>query len=339
MKQSSVRAEARQNRVLNVFLVFLPLLLAVVIIPAFLGNRTPAYKNTFYGIRLYVIQSDSMEPTIAVGALVFGKAEDFSKIKEGDIITFEFAADAQVSLNTHRVVEQDGAFLRTKGDNVTIVDPEPVTQSNYRYKVISIWNWTAKLGTFDGVMLYVVLPLVLLGLLTAAVIVLVILLKKIRKRNTEAAMQIPAAQPAPIEPIAKIVEGEAVERTTDFAIKPIQTDEIPKEEDRLSTEPAVQVSAAQPMPIEPIAEIIEEEPTEKAVEAPAEGVVQEVTETVERVTDFAVKPIQADEINPQHDEEDMLMDAITHSLSSGNTRTENENDIVDDLLLLLDEIV
>lgn len=67
----------------------------------------------------YVVQSDSMSPTIQGGDVVFVERTPPEQIDRGDIITYR-RGDGERSLTTHRVVgieeRDDGRYFETKGD-------------------------------------------------------------------------------------------------------------------------------------------------------------------------------------------------------------------------------
>lgn len=79
-----------------------------------------------FGYQEYAVLSGSMEPQIAVGALVYEKkATDSPKLKPGEIITYHLTEDTLV---THRIVSVDESAqtVITKGDANTVPDAMPV---------------------------------------------------------------------------------------------------------------------------------------------------------------------------------------------------------------------
>lgn len=80
-----------------------------------------------FGYRPMVVLSGSMEPTYAVGSIIYYHECTFEELEEGDPITF-YAGE---SLVTHRIMEVNG-FSRsviTKGDHNTTEDPVPIEES------------------------------------------------------------------------------------------------------------------------------------------------------------------------------------------------------------------
>ena len=83
------------------------------------------------GAKLLVVLSQSMEPTVPMGAIVISRPVSASEIKIGDVITFRSPGPAGGSaIVTHRVVEVVGNGLgvrfRTQGDATEEPDMELV---------------------------------------------------------------------------------------------------------------------------------------------------------------------------------------------------------------------
>jgi signal peptidase len=105
------------------------LLLVVLVTPAVAHFLIPA---TGVG-GSYTVLSDSMEPTMSAGDLIFVREVPASDVERGDVITFRY--DPRESTTTHRVIEvtrEDGqrAFV-TKGDandgpDANVVTPEMI---------------------------------------------------------------------------------------------------------------------------------------------------------------------------------------------------------------------
>ena len=87
-----------------------------------------------FGIKLYGVQTGSMEPTCTIGTLVVVQPVAFEDIHEQDIITFTVAENTIV---THRVIgiDREKQLLETKGDNNTVADSSPVSYGNVVGKV------------------------------------------------------------------------------------------------------------------------------------------------------------------------------------------------------------
>lgn len=97
----------------------------------------PLTVPRIFGYHIYSVVSESMEPAIPVGSLVYiqeGAPED---MQEDDVIAFYGARDSNAII-THRVVENRvvmGEFI-TKGDANQTEDMNPVPYSNFIGKVV-----------------------------------------------------------------------------------------------------------------------------------------------------------------------------------------------------------
>ncbi len=87
--------------------IFIALLL--IVIAFFVVSLIPIQGN----IKIKIVKSGSMEPTIKTGGIVVIKPSDNYKV--GDIITFgEDSKDAIPT--THRIISDEGSSFKTKGD-------------------------------------------------------------------------------------------------------------------------------------------------------------------------------------------------------------------------------
>ena len=121
--------------------------------------------NTSVGVRMFSVDSGSMEPTLNIGSLIFVKATD--TYNQGDIITFMGERKKEETF-THRVVEikttQDNeiAGFVTKGDANEDVDPIIVTPRRLLGKVVFKVPLLGYLASFAktqlGFVLLVIIP-------------------------------------------------------------------------------------------------------------------------------------------------------------------------------------
>lgn len=83
-----------------------------------------------FGLQIYEVKSESMEPEYPVGSVVYVKAADASDIKAGDVITYTLGTDTNLVM-THRVVDMidGGQSFITKGDANPAEDAEPVSSA------------------------------------------------------------------------------------------------------------------------------------------------------------------------------------------------------------------
>lgn len=88
----------------------------------------PLVIPKLFGIQIYGILTDSMEPVLPVGSAVYVKEVNPSEIVVNDIIAFHLAADSG-NVATHRVIEinTDQQEFITKGDFNDSPDVTPVS--------------------------------------------------------------------------------------------------------------------------------------------------------------------------------------------------------------------
>lgn len=112
-------------------------ILAYVILILLILSVTPFILPKAFGYEPYGILSNSMEPEISVGSVVYVKACDPSEVGKGDIITFKTSVQTN-TVATHRVMindEENMEFI-TKGDHNDEVDATPVAYSRLLGKVM-----------------------------------------------------------------------------------------------------------------------------------------------------------------------------------------------------------
>ncbi|MBO1911532.1 signal peptidase I, partial [Microvirga sp. 3-52] len=113
--------------VTGILMVLLITVASVVVITKASGG-----EPQLFGYQLKTVLSGSMEPDIQTGSIISVKlAEDKTKFKEGDVITF---MEEEGILITHRITEVmgsgDSVLYRTKGDNNNAEDMNPVLATN-----------------------------------------------------------------------------------------------------------------------------------------------------------------------------------------------------------------
>ena len=81
----------------------------------------------FMGYQAMPVLSGSMEPTMKTGSLAFVKAIDASKVRKGDVVTFQQPDAPKNTFITHRVVKleatEEGVIYTTRGDANNFEDP------------------------------------------------------------------------------------------------------------------------------------------------------------------------------------------------------------------------
>lgn len=136
------------------------LLYSLVIIFVFLAISA---RFSFFGIKLLVVKSGSMEPTIKTGSLVIDKHS--SNYIVGDIITFK-NRDKPLETTTHRIVgednQEDVKLFTTQGDANNSSDSEKITQDQIIGKVffkIPFFGYVVAFSrTLPGLIILIVIP-------------------------------------------------------------------------------------------------------------------------------------------------------------------------------------
>lgn len=97
------------------------------------ADKTSDKATSFFGYKLFIITSESMEPTFDVDDIIFVK--ETNDYENGDIITFK-TGNTDIP-TTHRIVEvyDENTFL-TQGDNNSFTDPSPVYIDNIIGEVV-----------------------------------------------------------------------------------------------------------------------------------------------------------------------------------------------------------
>lgn len=86
-------------------------------------------------IRLLIVRSNSMYPTLKKGDVILIKK--YNNYKQGDIVTY---AEDSNYLITHRTIEKNNNSFKTKGDNNNSEDDKTIQLENIKGKVIIILN-------------------------------------------------------------------------------------------------------------------------------------------------------------------------------------------------------
>jgi len=115
------------NSIVSTILMVLLISVAVVVVI----SKASGGEQQIFGYQLKSVLSGSMEPGIQTGSIIAVKlAEDKTKFKVGDVITFM----EEDILITHRITEvnksADSVLYRTKGDNNNAEDMNPVLSDN-----------------------------------------------------------------------------------------------------------------------------------------------------------------------------------------------------------------
>ena len=95
-----------------IIIIFILLILCYSIYIKFFSKKLIVQP---FGIGMLLVGSGSMEPEIGTGDIIIIKK--CKEYKIGDIVTYDIE---QKYLVTHRIIEQDGEEITTKGDNKNI---------------------------------------------------------------------------------------------------------------------------------------------------------------------------------------------------------------------------
>ena len=100
------------------------LCLVLAIVATFLtlgGTQGEERPPSIFGRSALVVVTDSMEPTLKVGDIIFIN-QNVETFEEDDIVTFFMTAGGERVLNTHRIVGESSAGFITQGDNEDLPD-------------------------------------------------------------------------------------------------------------------------------------------------------------------------------------------------------------------------
>ena len=109
------------NVIIDVLVVFV-LIVSILVVILSLTTKSQGVPNLF-GYAPMSVESDSMEPTLMVGDLIFCEITNDGnyEYEVGDIVTFPIEIDGVKTFNTHRIVaiNDEGPFetYQTQGDN------------------------------------------------------------------------------------------------------------------------------------------------------------------------------------------------------------------------------
>lgn len=117
--------------------IFKYIILNILIILFIINLILSFEENThIFGIYMFNIVSESMQPTLDVNDVVIVQKANISELKENDIITF-FQDNRTISHRIKTIVKEKGDIkFITKGDNNEIADPDKVEPGQVYGKVL-----------------------------------------------------------------------------------------------------------------------------------------------------------------------------------------------------------
>lgn len=128
-------------RILNVIGIVVMILLILICIPFTLPK--------LFGMQLYEVKTESMEPTYPVGSVVYVKSAEATEVEVSDVITYTLGTDTDLVM-THRVIEileEEQSFI-TKGDANPVEDAEPVSYRRLVGKPVLCLEGIAAISNF-----------------------------------------------------------------------------------------------------------------------------------------------------------------------------------------------
>lgn len=156
-KINSHKLTRHTKRVIKIKIYVALFILLPFVVLTFLASRT----DILPGIKSYVVQTGSMEPTIPTGSVTYTQKAD--EYKKGDIISFKNESDQTI---THRIIKVNKKdSFTTKGDANNTPDSSLVTKSSIVGKVTYSIPHVGKIINFlqtpKGFLITIILPTVL----------------------------------------------------------------------------------------------------------------------------------------------------------------------------------
>ena len=130
------------------------------------AHKNPNEIPSFFGYKPLTVLTNSMEPRISAGDMVFVRSVKAENVKKGDIITFKIADQRLI---THRVYRVTSEGFITKGDNNNVKDGWNVKPEDLVGVVKLIAPNAGYVAEFvtskAGFSLFIILPLLLFVLI------------------------------------------------------------------------------------------------------------------------------------------------------------------------------
>ena len=153
-------------------------ILCIILLPILIINLTlivKSYTNadevpSVGGYFPMIVLTDSMDPEIQSGDLIFCHTVEAEAVQVGDIISFYDPMGNGSTVVTHRVMEikdedNELSFI-TKGDNNNTEDQTPVQAEDviglYKSRIVGAGNIAMFMQTTPGLIVCVILPMILL---------------------------------------------------------------------------------------------------------------------------------------------------------------------------------
>lgn len=167
--------------VISIILSFVAVMNLTIILKSYIKpNEVPS----FLGVKLFIVETDSMKPVFSGGDIIFVKKVEPKNLQEGDVISY---SDSR-SIVTHRImgidtIDSELSFI-TKGDANNTEDISPISEENvegiYWFKVEGIGKFAMYMQSPQGRLIFVGIPVLIF-------IIYDILKRKERQRKTNIA--------------------------------------------------------------------------------------------------------------------------------------------------------
>ncbi|MDD2376709.1 MAG: signal peptidase I [Clostridia bacterium] len=158
-----------KTKFLNIikYLIFFIIISFIILV---LFTRLFPRSNGLFGLKIFSVSTASMSPKLKVGDVIIVKKTDYSKIKVGDIISYEgMTSEFKDKIITHQVeqiiTENDRYIYYTKGISNPILDPAVYQEQVYGvviYKIFTVSIISRLMRNVFGFIFIVILPLAIL---------------------------------------------------------------------------------------------------------------------------------------------------------------------------------
>ena len=183
-------SENKTFKVIKSIFKFFVILVLVGFIFSVCLQRFSDNKISFFKYRMFTVVSGSMKPVYDIGDVLISKEVDPSKIKRGDVISYEGkVGEFKDKVITHEVIEiekddETGKYVfHTKGKTNAIEDPivsEDQVYGVVLYKVLLLSIIYRIIGTNIGFYLFIIIPLLYI---IGSEIIMVMLDKEEKRRS------------------------------------------------------------------------------------------------------------------------------------------------------------
>ena len=119
------------RRVVAKIMNFIGILLMILVIMVMVPFTIPK----LFGYEICGVLTDSMTPVYPVGSVLFIDKCTMDEIEVGDVVTYTLGSGTDYVMS-HRVVEIEDGYFRTKGDANNTQDPEPIRNDRLIGKVV-----------------------------------------------------------------------------------------------------------------------------------------------------------------------------------------------------------